>query len=150
MQEIWDTGSIPGLGNPLEKEMAAHSSILAWRIPWTEEPGGLQSTGSHRVRHDWSHFVFMHAEVDHQVRLRTSGMVYGKLGDFTDRNLKWCPEVGINLWVGNHFRGQACVLPSHIAFQILQVINTNVNKIKIPFMTSHNYALKLLLINSFL
>ena len=38
----------------LEKEMATHSSILAWRIPWTEEPGGLSSMGSHRVRHDWS------------------------------------------------------------------------------------------------
>ena len=38
--------------DPLEKEMATHSSILAWRIPWTEEPGGLQSMGSQRVRHD--------------------------------------------------------------------------------------------------
>ena len=37
---------------PLEKEMAVHSSILAWEIPWTEEPGGLQSVGSQRVRHD--------------------------------------------------------------------------------------------------
>ena len=36
----------------LEKEMAAHSSVLAWRIPWTEKPGRLQSMGSHRVRHD--------------------------------------------------------------------------------------------------
>ena len=36
----------------LEKEMATHSSILAWRIPWIEEPGGLQFTGSQRVRHD--------------------------------------------------------------------------------------------------
>ena len=36
----------------LEKEMAAHSSVSAWRIPWTEEPGGLQSIGSQRVRHD--------------------------------------------------------------------------------------------------
>ena len=36
----------------LEKGMATHSSILAWRIPWTEEPGGLQFTGSQRVRHD--------------------------------------------------------------------------------------------------
>ena len=41
-----------GLEDPLEKEMAIHSSILAWRIPWTEEPGGLQSIGSQRVRHD--------------------------------------------------------------------------------------------------
>ena len=38
----------------LEKEMATHSSTLAWRIPWREEPGGLQSTGSQRVRHDWA------------------------------------------------------------------------------------------------
>ena len=37
---------------PLEKEMATHSSILDWRIPWMEEPGGLQSMGSQRVRHD--------------------------------------------------------------------------------------------------
>ena len=38
--------------DPLEEGMATHSSILAWRIPWTEEPGGLQSIGSQRVRHD--------------------------------------------------------------------------------------------------
>ena len=38
--------------DPLEKEMTTHSSILAWRIPWTEEPGGLQSTGLQGVRHD--------------------------------------------------------------------------------------------------
>jgi len=41
-----------GLGDPLEEGMATHSSILAWRIPWTEELGKLQSTGSHRVGHD--------------------------------------------------------------------------------------------------
>ena len=41
-----------GWEDPLEKEMATHSSILAWRIPWTEEPGGLQSMGSQRVRQD--------------------------------------------------------------------------------------------------
>ena len=51
MQEAW----VRSLGgeDPLEKEMATHSSILAWRIPWTEEPGRLQSTGSQRVGHDW-------------------------------------------------------------------------------------------------
>ena len=47
-------GSIPGPGNPLEKEMATHSSILAWRIPWIEEPGRLQSAGSQRVGNDWA------------------------------------------------------------------------------------------------
>ena len=41
-----------GREDPLEKEMATHSSILAWRIPWTEETGGLQSMGLQRVRHD--------------------------------------------------------------------------------------------------
>ena len=48
---------VPSLGweDTLEKEMATHSSILAWKIPWTEEPGRLQSMGSQRVRHDrWS------------------------------------------------------------------------------------------------
>ena len=47
-----DLGSIPESGRSLEKEMATHSSILAWRIPWTEEPGGAQSMGSQRVGHD--------------------------------------------------------------------------------------------------
>ena len=47
-----DEGSIPRLGRSLEKEMATHSNILAWEIPWTEKPGGLQSMGSQRVRHD--------------------------------------------------------------------------------------------------
>ena len=41
-----------GQEDPLENGMATHSSILAWRIPWTEEPGGLWSKGSQRVRHD--------------------------------------------------------------------------------------------------
>ena len=51
LQETW----VQPLGwdDPLEEDMATHSSILAWRIPWTEEPGGLQSMGSQRVRHDW-------------------------------------------------------------------------------------------------
>ena len=50
LQEIW----VQSLGqeDPLEKEMATHSSTLDWKIPWTEEPGRLQSMGSLRVRHD--------------------------------------------------------------------------------------------------
>ena len=50
VQESW----VRSLGweDPLEKEMATHSSILAWRIPWTEKPGRLQSIGSQRVGHD--------------------------------------------------------------------------------------------------
>ena len=60
--------STPGSEDPLEEEMATCSSILAWRIPWTEEPGGLQSLGSQRVRHDWAakdtHTVFR-LDIDH-------------------------------------------------------------------------------------
>jgi len=44
LKTFWD--------DPLEEEMATHSSVLSWRIPWTEEPGGLQSMGSQRVGHD--------------------------------------------------------------------------------------------------
>ena len=46
-----DPGLIPGSEDPMEEEMATYSSILAWKIPWTEKPGGLQSTGSQRVKH---------------------------------------------------------------------------------------------------
>ena len=51
--EMW----VQSLGqeDPLEEGMASHTSILAWKIPWTEEPGGLQSTGSQRVRHNPAH-----------------------------------------------------------------------------------------------
>ena len=53
MQEtqVWSLGP----DNPLEEEMATHSSILTWEIPWTEEPGGLQSMVSQRVGHNWAH-----------------------------------------------------------------------------------------------
>ena len=58
MQEtqVWSLGQ----EDPLEKEMATHSSTLAWKTPWTEEPGRLQSMGLQRVRHDWAtslHFI---------------------------------------------------------------------------------------------
>ena len=48
-----DLGSIPGSGRSPGEGNASHSSILAWEIPWTEEPDGLQSMGSQRVGHDW-------------------------------------------------------------------------------------------------
>ena len=50
--DIRDAGSIAGLEDPLEEAMATYSSVLAWRIPWTEEPAGLQSVGSQKVGHD--------------------------------------------------------------------------------------------------
>ena len=53
VQAMWETW-VQSLGqkDPLEKELATHSSILAWRIPWTGEPGGIESTGWKRVGHD--------------------------------------------------------------------------------------------------
>ena len=56
-----------GWEDPLEELMATHSSILAWRIPWTEEPGGLQSKVS-RVGHDWSDFVHVHTHTHTHAR----------------------------------------------------------------------------------
>ena len=49
-----------GQEDPLEEGVATHSSILAWRMPWTEEPGGLQSIGLQRVRHNWSNLARVH------------------------------------------------------------------------------------------
>ena len=75
-----------GQEDPLEESMARHSSILAWRIPWTEEPGGLQSIGSQRVGHNWSNLPCTHAYSQlfmvHNVLLRLSPSEddkYGKL-----------------------------------------------------------------------
>ena len=50
---VYNAGD-PGWEDPLEKEMAIHSRTIAWRIPWTEEPGRLQSMGSQRVGHNWA------------------------------------------------------------------------------------------------
>ena len=61
MQENW----VQSLGqeDPLEEEMATHSSILAWKIPWTEEPAGLQSMGSQTVRQDWVTHTYIHTHM---------------------------------------------------------------------------------------
>ena len=57
-----------GWEDPLEKEMAIHSSTIAWKIPWTEEPGRLQSMGSQRVGHDWA--ASLHFSVSVQMLTR--------------------------------------------------------------------------------
>ena len=56
-ESAWNAGDL-GWKDPLEKEMATQFSILAWRIPWTEKPGGLQSMGLQRVGHDWATNTF--------------------------------------------------------------------------------------------
>ena len=75
MQEI----QVRALGqeDPLEKAMAAHSSILAWRIPWTEEHGGLQSIESQSISHDWNDFS-MH-----------TGIKFGYLFLFIETNMNF-------------------------------------------------------------
>ena len=63
-------GVVQSLGreDPLEKEMAAHSNILAWRMPWTEEPGGLQSMGLPRVGHNWRDLARVHTHTQTHTR----------------------------------------------------------------------------------
>ena len=71
MQEIqvWFLGR----EDPLEKGMATHSSILAWRIPWTEEPGRLQSTGLQTVGHDWMTNTYRHIYITENMAKLRSG-----------------------------------------------------------------------------
>ena len=84
MQETQDT-KIQSLGreDPLEKETATHSSLLAWRIPWTEEPGGLQSTGSQRAGHDRAHIY-------------TDGRQTSQAGYFCLQEAEESPEESVN------------------------------------------------------
>ena len=60
-EDVRDTVQSLAQEDPLEEGMSTHSSILAWRIPWTEESGRLQSIGSHRVGHDCSNLACMYA-----------------------------------------------------------------------------------------
>ena len=62
--DVRDAGLIPGSGRSLEKGMTTHSSILAWRIPWIEEPGRHQSLGLKRIGHEWSHWPCTHVLID--------------------------------------------------------------------------------------
>ena len=67
-------GSIPGSGRSPGEGHATRSSILAWRIPWTEEPHGLESMGSQRVRHDWSDLAGMHKWLSTQHKVLKTGL----------------------------------------------------------------------------
>ena len=80
--QVWPLGQ----KDPLEKGMATHSSILAWRIPWTEEPGRLQSMGSQRVGHDWATSTFTSALW--QVRSSASPLDLGNKSPFPSCWLK--------------------------------------------------------------
>ena len=94
---VWSLGQ----EDPLRKGMAPHSSILAWRIPWTEEPGGLLSMGSHRVRHDWSDLAHTHARTHYRawsirtgtVSTDTVCVILFHLGDLPVHTL-YCISIG--------------------------------------------------------
>ena len=89
-----DPGSIPGWEDPLKNEMAAHSSILAWKNPWMEEPGRLQSMGLQRVGHDWMtslSFFFL---------MFTLGCPGGTSGKEFACQYRRCKRLGFDPWVG--------------------------------------------------
>ena len=69
-----DPGLIPGSGRSLEKGMATPSSVLAWRIPWTEEPGGLRSMGSQRVKYNGTTNTFTFSTRPHKAGASVRGM----------------------------------------------------------------------------
>ena len=74
LSAMWDTQvQFLGQEDPLEKGMATHSSIIAWGIPWTEKPGGLQSTGSQRVGHGWA--------TKHSTLIKSDPYVYPRRSD---------------------------------------------------------------------
>ena len=72
--EIRDMGLIPGWKYPLEECMETHSSILAWRISWTEEPGCLQSIAFQRVGHDWNNLAHTHTQPGLSLNLPVIGV----------------------------------------------------------------------------
>ena len=92
--DIRDTGSIPELGRSPAGGTATHCSILAWRIPWTEEPGRLRSIGSHRVGHDWSNLAHMHASKVRKMEVQMERIV--------------------NSWVGRETGSECLTLPSRV------------------------------------
>ena len=103
---VGDLGSIPELGRSPVEENDTHSSILAWRIPWIEEAGGLQSTGSQRVGHDWVTNVFPGGAVVKNLPANA--------GD--TRDMGSIPGLGISPGVGNDnsLRGKCSCLGSPV------------------------------------
>ena len=109
MRETW----VWSLGREdlLEKEMATHSSTLAWRIPWMEEPGRLQSTGSQRVRHGWATSLVHCFSLQKEKHFFSFSCV-SVWNDGWLRNLLWSSLHGV--WNSNHYA-------VHLTYTVLYV-----------------------------
>ena len=98
----------PSLGqeDPLEEGMATHSSTLAWKIPWTEEPGGLQPLGSQTTRHTWSFLACTPAQVKDRTRIPNLGSHKGLAGEGNGTPLQYSclenPMDGGAWWAAVH------------------------------------------------
>ena len=101
----------------VEKEMTTHSSILAWRIPWTEEPGRLRSTGSQRLGHNWATFYFTFLLT--LLELHCLVLIPSVQGLCVFINLDFGARSGLNSW-WHHFSAQQCQ-KIHSASQSLRV-----------------------------
>ena len=88
--EARDVGLIPVLENPLEEDMAPHSSVLVWRIPWTGEPGRLQSMGSQRVWHHWSNLKHRYLSGNHDGIYFRQEDSESRIGDYVDFRKNVC------------------------------------------------------------
>ena len=87
--QVWSLGQ----EDPLEKATAPHSNILAWRIPWTEEPGELQSTASQRVGYDWSNLARMHTWGTHLPSFLTFPLASNAKGPYNGGQATSCVVV---------------------------------------------------------
>ena len=114
-QEMW-VWSL-GREDPLEEGIATHSSTLAWEIPWTEEPGGLQSMGLQSVGHDWMTSVFISSLCKSKIRnLWNSARNVRKTRDCTEKTVIWpliLGKVSFSLFIVSEPGGYHFHLPLH-------------------------------------
>ena len=116
----------------LEKEMATHSSVLAWRIPGTGEPGGLPSVGSHRVRHDWSDLAAAAAAVYYRLKYNSVLIVY---------QLWWLNCLSSSFYV--HWPWQ--IIGKHL-YRWIENVNLNVSTVSVLVISTSWVRINTLLI----
>ena len=130
-EDTRDVGSIPGLGRSLREGHGTHSSILAWRIPWTEEPGRLQSIGWQRVRHDWSDWAWAWAHIL-PLGYHTST---ADIANQSQHSLSLHRDTASTIFTRQYFRGTTPTLwPGHIrgnpfAIPAIGITCTNVDRV---------------------